>query len=248
MIDFLKYILIIVGIIILVLIVFVGAIVGGVCLLAKEDSETKKHKAKYLDWIRHIFGEDMEALFQVDNCDGKSALIGFYNQAYLASCGHPASRAKPDFLGQKGWHKITDDVYVFIEDPLDGEVCSFCYNISSRYFRSKMYLDKEEMQNSHFKKTLMSETGLNLPNDAFVIGYIDYSTRQLAPEHIYFCLSECSPQDIKSQLDILVSSTEEWTNYGNTYHFSKSENSGLAVLNIDYTIGGPFMEVIHFMD
>ncbi len=103
------------------------------------------------------------------------------------------------------------------------------------------------MRNSHFIEKLMSETGWNLPKEAFVIGYIDYSSRQLAPEHIYFCLSECNPRDIKSQLDILVSSTEEWTNDGNTYHFSKSENYGLNELIIDYTIGDSFLEVIHFM-
>ncbi len=247
MIDILKYITIIAGIIFLVLIIFIGSFAGAIFLLSREDPETKKLKAKYLDFIRHIFGDDVVSRFHIDNCDSKTALISYDGRNDLA-VRSTGTVAKPGYIGQNGWHKITDNVYVFIEDFSNGSLCSFCHDISSPfYYRSKMYIDKGEMRNSHFIEKLMFETGWNLPKEAFVIGYIDYSTQQLAPEHIYFCLSECNPQGIKCQLDVLVSSTEEWTNEGNTYHFSKSENYGLAGLRIDYTIGDSFLEVIHFM-
>ncbi len=247
MIDILKHITINAGIFFLVLVIFIGLFAGVIFLLTRDDSETKKFKAKYLDFIRHIFGDDVVSRFHIDNCDSKTALISYDGRNDFAiRC--TGTVAQPGYIGQNGWHKITDNVYVFIEDFSNGSLCSFCHDISRPfYYRSMMYIDKGEMRNSHFIEKLMSETGWNLPKEAFVIGYIDYSTLQLASEHIYFCLSECNPRDIKSQLDILVSSTEEWTNDGNTYHFSKSENYGLNGLKIDYTIGDSFLEFIHLM-
>ena len=87
MIDILKDITIIAGIIFLVLIIFIGSFAGVIFLLRRNDSETKKYggegsetkklKAKYLDFIRHIFGDDVVPRFYIDNCDSKTALISY---------------------------------------------------------------------------------------------------------------------------------------------------------------------------
>lgn len=245
MLNVLKYIIIIVGIIILVLFVF---IVGVIFLLRMEDSKTKKHKGKYLNCLRQIFGEDIGASFFVENCDSKSALIRFDNRPNLESYGHPNPNIKPEYIDQYRWHKISNSTYAFINDHMNDSICSFCYDISSRFFRSKMYLDKEEMRKSHFKEILMSQTGWHLPEDAYIIGYIDYSTLQLAPEHIYFCLSGCNLDEIREQLDTLVTTAEGWIKEGNNYHFAKSDGFGMNSISIDYTLGDSFVEVVHFME
>lgn len=248
MLNFLEYIISIVGNIILAIFVFTGIIIVGVIFrLVKEHYKTKKHKGKYLDCLRQIFGQDMESSFFVENCDSKSALIRFGNRANLGTYLYRTPNIKPEYINQSRWHKITNEVYVFIDDHMNGSICSFCHDISRTCFTGKMYLDKEEMRNSHFKKILMSHTGWNLPYDAYAIGYIDYSTGQLGPEHIYFCLSECNLEEIKNQLDSLASTAEEWTKDGNSYHFSKSEDCGMRSISIDYTLGDSFVEVVHFM-
>lgn len=241
----LKYVLIIFVVIILAILVFVGLFVWCVWSLGK-GSKTKEYKEKYINCIKQIFGDDM-AFYTVSECDEKTALIEFDDRANMKSYWHRDSNFKPQYIGRKGWHQITNEVYAFIDDRLNGSVCSFCHDISSPYFRTMMYLDKEEMLKSHFKKKFMSETGWDLPYDAYVIGYIDYSTQQLAAENVYFCLSECNLDEIKNQLDALVSAAEEWTKDGNSYHFSKSEDGWTTGVSIDYTLGDSFVEVVHFM-
>lgn len=247
MLTLLKFVLTIVGILILALIVFTCLIVGAIFLLGKENPKTKKNKGKYLDCLRQIFGEDMCSGLSVEKCDSKSALIEFDNRTKLATFGHSNQNIKPEDISQCRWHKISNRVYVFIDDNMNGSICSFCYDISSPYFRSMMYLDKEVMRNSHFKKILMSQTGWDLPHEALVVGYIDYSTQQLASELVYFCLSECDLDEIRNQLDALVSNTEGWTKDGNNYRYSKSEDGWTTGISIDYTLGDSFVEVVHFM-
>lgn len=210
----------------------------------KDNTKTERQKARYLDRIREIFGEDMATCFSVGEYKSKSALISY--QTNFATFGHRDPSIKPKYIEYKEWHKITDNIYIFIKDQMSGSICSFCFDISCSFFRSEMYLDKEEMRNSYFKEILSTQTGWNLPDEAFVVGYIDYSTLQLAPEVVYLCLSECNFEEIKNQLDTLVSSTEEWSKDDNTYHFSKSEGNESGV-TIDYTVGNPFLEVVHFM-
>ncbi len=247
MLSVLKYIIIIVGIIILALFVFISLIVGVIFLLGKEDSKTKKHKEKYLDCLRQVFGADMASSFSIEKCDSKSARLTFDNRPYLATHEQPDPNIKPEYIDQYRWHKISNTVYAFIDDHMNESICSFCHDISRAYFTSMMYLDKEEMRNSHFKEIIMTQTGWHLPHEALVVGYIDYSTQQLAAENVYFCLSECNLDEIKNQLDALVSAAEKWTKDGNSYHFSKSEDGWTTGVSIDYTLGDSFVEVVHFM-
>lgn len=248
MLNILKYIIIIAGLFILALFVFICLIVGVIFLLGKEDSKTKKHKGKYLDCLRQIFGENIGSNFFVENCDSKSALIRFDNRPNLETYGQRDQNIKPEYIGQYRWHKISNTTYAYIDDHMNDSICSFCYDISSPFFRSMMYLDMEEMRNSHFREILISQTGWHLPDDAYIIGYIDYSTRQLAPEHVYFCLSECNLDEIREQLDTLVTTAEGWTKEGNNYHFAKSDGYVMNSISIDYTLGDSFVEVVHFME
>lgn len=236
MLDFLKNIGISVGIIILAPFVFIGLIMSII--------KTKKHKAKYLECIRQAFGEDMETCFSVEKCDGKRALISFTDKISFTT-----NRIKSEYTNHKGWHKITDNEYVFLDNQMNGSICSFCHDFGRPYFRSLIYIYKREMRNSYFKelkKTLMSGTGWNLPDDAFVVGYIDYSNRRGISETIYFSLSECNPDEIRNQLDILVSTAKEWTKDGNDYHFSRSEDYNTYNTKVYYKQGEPFVIFRHF--
>lgn len=228
MLDFLKNIGITVGIIILAPFAFIDLIMSII--------KTKKHKAKYLECIRQAFGEDMETCFSVEKCDGKRAMIGFTK-----------NQIKPEYTNHKGWHKITDNEYVFLDNQMNGSICSFCHNTWWPYFRSLMYIDNREMRNSYLKKTLMSETGWNLPDDAFVVGYIDYSNLRDISETIYFSLSECNPDEIRNQLDFLVSTEKGWTKDGNDYRFSRPANYNTNYnTNVYYKQGEPFVIFWHF--